>query len=55
MMVTQVPTIIMMTEVEPSSFTHKLKQCIRLYLLVQLVSSWKNMKVNEGTSIEAVE
>jgi len=55
MMVTQVPTIIMMTEVEPSSFTHKLKQCIRVYLLVQLVSSMKNMKASEGTSIEAVK
>jgi len=55
MMVTQVPTIIMMTKVEPSSFTHKLKQHIRLYLLVQLVSIMKNMKANEETSIDAVK
>jgi len=55
MMVTQVPTIIMMTEVKPSSSTHKLKQCIRLYLLVQLVSSMKNMKADEGTNTETVK
>jgi hypothetical protein len=55
MMVTPVPTIIMMTEVELSSFTHKLKQCIRLHLPVQLLSSMKNMKANEGTSTEAVK
>ena len=54
MTVTRVLTIIMMTEVEPSSFTLKLKQCIRLYLLVQLVSSVKNLKAN-GASIKAVK